>query len=769
MKKILANPKRKTLILIFKSFLLHFVLILLTTSCSTLLTYPDDLTQEERFADFPLQKAPIKNTVKIRWDSYSIPFIEAKNDSDLAFAVGAVHAHLRIDQLELLRLLSQGRLSEVAGPFSVVEQVDYGLRMLNFSGAAKNSWAIMSEESREWITNFTAGLNWYIKNLKKTPITHQAINRDVKEFTTLEVITLSQVVASDLSWAIYIKYLKLAENKGWEKIFHRQLEEAKNSTATFDNSKEPAISSLIKSFSKSGSNSVVVSGKKSDGPGALIANDPHVGLFLPNFWLLMGIKSPSYHAFGMMIPGVPIIGVGRNKHIAWGGTNMRGISSHLFDVSDLPESEITLRSETLKRRWLWSKTVDIRETEYGPILSDLDFFDKEKLPFKVALDWVGRKGSDGIQTFLDVAKASNWEEFKKAFRAYNVSAMNMVYADDKGNIGMVAAYGQPVLKDSNKTLELVKKRDNPIVRIKSPLEHPNPYNPSENFIASANNKPFESPEIPFAFGYANNDRVERLKEVTSGKKKIKIEDLKKLQTDNFSRKSFQIAQRIVGAWNQTQEFPKPTLIKELSQWDGHYKEDSSEALSFYGLSYSLWQHYLKRWDDQPLIQQEEKDSMAWKDYLLTWLKDMPEERIVKLSKDSIVEVEEFKKEFNTWGEFLLQKQSTPLGMLPLVGERFRFENRAVSGSSDTVNKYNRRFDKEKEATSYGASARHISDLSSLDENYFVLNGGQDAWILNDQINDQAALWKRNEYIKIPLSWEKVKMYFSKKELLISPQ
>jgi penicillin G amidase len=47
-------------------------------------------------------------------------------------------------------------------------------------------------------------------------------------------------------------------------------------------------------------------------------------------------------------------------------------------------------------------------------------------------------------------------------------------------------------------------------------------------------------------------------------------------------------------------------------------------------------------------------------------------------------------------------------------------------------------------------ARHISDLSDLDRNYFVLLGGQDGWLGSTTFLDQVALWQQGKYITLPL-------------------
>jgi penicillin amidase len=348
----------------------------------------------------------------------------------------------------------------------------------------------------------------------------------------------------------------------------------------------------------------------------MIASDPHVGLFLPNFWILMGIKSPQYHAFGMMIPGAPVIGVGRNKDIAWGGTNMRGISSHLYDVSELPKKDITIRKEEVKRRWWATSEFNIRETPYGPILTDVELFDPKTRQKPLALDWRGRKGSDEIQSLLDAMRASNWQEFKKSFENYKVSAMNLTYADKQGNIGMVAAYAQPVLKDPSRTLDFIKKTDNPIVGEIRPVDHPNPFNPEEGFIASANNKPFSQPRHPIAFNFATSDRVNRLKQLARKNKKVSLLDLKALQLDVYNQNAMDITQLLIPYLPQKTSKQAMTL----AGWNGEFRANSEGAVSFFALSRMLWTSHIDETDEKGFEKEEILEASDWKDQLLKLLK-----------------------------------------------------------------------------------------------------------------------------------------------------
>ncbi len=748
-------------------YLLILFIACSATGCSLLFTYPDKETFQTRIQLLQENtESPVKKTVRIYWNQYAVPFIEAQTDEDLAFALGTVHGHLRIDQLEVLRLISQGRLSEAAGPIGAVQTIDHGLRMLDFMGSAEKSLMKMSTEGRQWMKRFTEGLNWYISRLPKEPVTNKILDIELRPYSLQEVVAITRLVSADLTWATYLKYLKLAEAAEWQQTFDFLQKKVGTSLSSSNNPKEDSLSELIKSFSKSGSNALVVNGAKTQSGSAMIASDPHVGLMLPNFWILVGIKSPSYHACGLMIPGVPIIGAGRNKDIAWGGTNMRGISSHLYDVSTLPSSDIKTKKVEIKRRWWFDTELEIRETPYGPIFSDLNYFEKDKNPFTVAINWLGRSGSDEITSFLKATRSSDWNSFKKSFEDYKVPAMALVYADTKGDIGMIAAYGQPVLKNPDQTLDLVKSLENPIVGTIRPTQNPTATNPKEGYIASANNKPFAYTAIPFSFGYANNHRITRLKKLAEKPGKIDIGYLMEIQRDVYLQAAVDIKELVLGNLNNSKLVSLP-LIEKLRAWDGKFNKESEGAIVYYALMYNYWQTYLERIEDETLKQGIKKYD-DWRVTLLEWIPTQTPENIEDLTKASLESVSATVKKYPTWGDFTVQPQRTVLGMIPWIGSRFQYADYPVNGSSETLNKYGRNFSLEKQEVTYGASARHISDLASLDENYFVLHGGQDSWLMNENLNDQTPLWRKGEYIKVPLSLDKVKAQFRSAVTKLTP-
>jgi penicillin G amidase len=63
--------------------------------------------------------------------------------------------------------------------------------------------------------------------------------------------------------------------------------------------------------------------------------------------------------------------------------------------------------------------------------------------------------------------------------------------------------------------------------------------------------------------------------------------------------------------------------------------------------------------------------------------------------------------------------------------------------------------RDKSPVTFGACARHVSNLADPNENYFVLLGGQDGWLNGPYLSDQVALWQAGAYVKVPLTREAV--------------
>ena len=142
-----------------------------------------------------------------------------------------------------------------------------------------------------------------------------------------------------------------------------------------------------------------------------------------------------------MIPGIPVVAIGRNPGLAWGGTNLHAASSELFDVSDLPASQIAERRVAIKVRWSRPQPMVLRDTPYGPIISDAPLFGGGGADKSVALSWVGHRPSDEISALLAINRARDGAAFRRAVAGFAIPGQTLVYAENGGQVGrMLAAW-----------------------------------------------------------------------------------------------------------------------------------------------------------------------------------------------------------------------------------------------------------------------------------------------------------------------------------------
>src|SRR5690606_19926830 len=115
-----------------------------------------------------------------------------------------------------------------------------------------------------------------------------------------------------LSWLFYLQFLRMEDDPHRQEIWDQYIQDSSFSPVSFETEKEQPLSDIITHQSRSGSNTLVVSGHRSKNGAGMIASDPHVGLQLPPIWLIAGVKSPGINSVGLMIPGLPFFALGRN-------------------------------------------------------------------------------------------------------------------------------------------------------------------------------------------------------------------------------------------------------------------------------------------------------------------------------------------------------------------------------------------------------------------------------------------------------------------------
>ena len=556
---------------------------LVVSSCALLAPLPKQKDVAERLAAFPTHGLPLDGAVTIHWSERQIPFIEADSDGDAAFALGLVHAHLRLGQMATMRMIARGRVSEMIGPLGV--DIDRGLRTLSYARAAAEIEPGMDEATRRWVQRFVDGVNHYQDTASELPHDFGVLGLEPEPWTVEDVFVMGRLAGTDVNWLVWADLLPLRARAGWDELWARLMTDGTVSLSSFEGDEESAQAKRwLGGLSKSGSNSLAVAGHRTDTGGALMANDPHLGILVPNVWLIAGVHSPSYHAVGLMAPGLPIFAIGRNPHIAWGGTNMRAASSDLYDVSEVPTSEIEERSESIGVRWWFDSDVTVRETRWGPIVTDAPLLADMDLP-PLALKWTGHSASDEIGAMLAVSRARTFAEFRAAFESFAVPGQNMLYADSEGNIGQVMAVRLPNRSGPPADIALDTALHDAswgVMRTASDL--PYRYNPDSGYLVSANNRP-STTTMPVGFFFSRDDRVNRMSALIEAEGAVGVETLKALQQDVHMASSVTLRDLFVATldalgMSAAADADGKKAIERLRNWDGEYRSDSIGAVTF---------------------------------------------------------------------------------------------------------------------------------------------------------------------------------------------
>ncbi|MCB1173131.1 MAG: penicillin acylase family protein [Leptospiraceae bacterium] len=418
----------------------------------------------------------LQSRVRIARDSFGIPFIEAQNQSDLFLAAGYATAQDRLWQITILKMAGSGRLSEMLGP-KLLES-DIYMRSVGLLQGARKSLALMSPAERHLLGQYARGINLYIKH-NRTPIEFVLAGVQSEDWQPVDSLTAFAMANYDLSNNLRpeLSYLKLAARLGWRKaaiLTPTQPDEPLPVALTtklngIQASEMDQIATQAASVLQAGdrlalavnparhaepnpvpaSNNWAVAGRRTSGGKSIVANDTHLLISIPSFWMIMHLKAPGYDAAGVMIPGVPLIGLGFNGSVAWGATMMMADSQDLYleklrsngeQLEYLYKGEWRLagkRIESFKVKGAAEPLeVPVYSTIHGPLLngalereSAIRGLRPQRLQTKwgLALRWSMQDGERGVSGLLALGRARTIAQARAALSRIDSMYLNIVY------------------------------------------------------------------------------------------------------------------------------------------------------------------------------------------------------------------------------------------------------------------------------------------------------------------------------------------------------
>ncbi len=196
----------------------------------------------------------------------------------------------------------------------------------------------------------------------------------------------------------------------------------------------------------------------------------------------------------------------------------------------------------------------------------------------------------------------------------------------------------------------------------------------------------------------------------------------------------------------------------MAAWDGQYQADAQAPVAF-----ELFRFHFTRNFYEAIFGETDWAAFAnvgrIKDMLIEDIERADARTLTPMLRRSLEQAAEKLDAFPTWGDMHRLELRHPLAFLPVVGQRFQFADYPIGGSSDSLMKTAHASTDLRHRASYGANARHVSDLSDLDRNWFVLLGGQDGWLNSSTFLDQVPLWLEGRYLEMPLRLETVRAQF----------
>jgi len=739
--------------------------------------------------------------VEVYRDNLAIPHVYATDEHDLYMAVGYLLAEDRLWQMDMLRHVTEGRLSEIFGKDYV--DTDLLLRALRFREKSEMILSQADPACLEALNAFASGVNQFIQNNGRHLPPEFAILKYKpgiwEPYHSLNMIGYmawdlkagwSEILLSTLQSKVdSMRYLQLLPDllRNQPVVYSMPEQETGSASLLPDLLLNSARLQQLGADVLEASNNWAVSGSRTTSGMPLLANDMHLSLSVPGIWYQMHqVVEGKLNVTGLVLPGAPVIICGHNDSIAWGMTNTYVDNMDFYEEKINPRDSSQYEYMGEWRNFEIQKTViktsdgeeiekTIRFSHRGPVVSSF-----KKIAGKaVSMHWVGDEASNEFLTVMLLNRAGNWNDFTTALGTFTSISQNIVYADKKGNIGLYCAAGVPIRKRDIPFGVLPGDTDEYDWKGYVPFEElPFLFNPSSSFVASANNRTAPS-GYPYHIGswYSLPSRFERITELLSANDFLSVQDFAVVQLDQHSKLAEKYLPVILDALEGYEGMsPVESRAGELlKNWDCSMNSKSAAALLFESIYLGIIKctfademgeglfgsfngvSSLSRIATDQLI---DGGTSSWFDNVDTGNKTEDLHEMINCAFSNSVSDLEIKHGSNPdtweWGAQHHLVLSHPLSTVKILDRVFGL-NRGpfpVGGSFHTVSPFsydtNKPFD-----VNHGASHRHIFDLSNWDNSLAVIPTGNSGIPASRHYCDQTEMYVHGKYHPDYFSKEKV--------------
>ena len=763
----------------------------------------------------------ISAPVEIVRDTAAVPHIFGQSDADVFYGLGVAHAQDRLWQMLMMRRTAQGRLSEIFGPATL--QIDDLLRRLDVYQLASASIAALDADTTMALEAYAAGVNAWLGLVGQEALGRGApelflFTPDITPWRPADSVAVTFLMALQLTGHHDEEVLRarlslalddprgladlmpdapgagVAELASYQDLFDTALPRFAHATST---PRHPLHPNVLGRGLAGASNAFAATPARAAASGALLANDPHLGLTAPGIWYLARLELSTGGVIGATIPGMPVILAGRSERLAW------GITSAYLDDIDLyveavnpedtgqyrtPDGWATFRTDrrvievageadvTITRRW----------TENGPVLPGQHFDLATITPpgHVMSMAWTALSDRNtSIQTGMRLMRAQTIEDGITAGEDFVAPAQNLMLAAADGRIAMQVIGRMPWRMNDHETQARMPAPGwvaaNRWQGMTLYFANPRFVDPESGMLGNTNNRTVDRAfPLHVTHDWGDTQRITRLSRLMEARDVHTRDSFIEAQLDTVSAAARNILPLVArDLWFTGEAAPAGTperrrqrALALLADWNGEMNEHLPEPLIYAAWMRELQQRLIR--DDlgpladefqsyEPLfverVYRDIDGAARWCDISNSTAVESCTD-IAQLALDDALQwlEERYGAELESWrwgAAHEARHDHSVLGQTRLFSWIVNIRQ-PTSGGDFTLNRA---------ATPgtlpdpflniHAAGYRGVYDFADPDSSVFVIATGQSGNPLSRHYDDLGELWRRGEYIPMSLDPE----------------
>jgi penicillin G amidase len=469
------------------------------------------------------RRSPLLSTsVAVARDANGVPTITGASRLDVAYATGFVHGQDRFFQMDLLRRSAAGELAELFGAKAL--PLDRAHRVHRFRARAEQVLQRMTPAERALLDRYAAGINDGVNALHARPFEYLLSRTTPRPWTPADSLLAMWAMYFDLqgnqeprelarAWlAAHTDPAQLAfllpEASRWDTPLDAPAvalapAPIPPTAPAWWGRKDgvPARQVAGVAFTDAvGSNNYAIAGTRTAHGGAIVSDDMHLGLQLPNTWYRVALQFVDAHGqprrvVGVTLPGTPpAVIVGSNGHVAWAFTNSYADTLDLVRLGTAPDHPGQVRlpsgwetpvahTETVLVKGEPAQSLTVLETSLGPI--------RTVEGTMYAVHWVAHSPESLNLNHLKLEASTNLDEALAAAASDGIPAQNVVLGDDRGGIAWTLSGALPHRTQGGLAVSFPVAADGTVATwdsLLAPEQHPRVVNPPGGQLVTANSR-----------------------------------------------------------------------------------------------------------------------------------------------------------------------------------------------------------------------------------------------------------------------------------------